>query len=368
MGCGESKQPRNGAAPAKASGNNANNARYPLLDTPEEQAARFLQLCHQPSEQKPKHGSHARRSHATTHLNPLAVELERVYHDTRVRVFEQQKEDGEAIAAKAQQEQHERVQGRHFNQVRADAPAGTGPTADAADSSSPPPPPPDAAATATDGAAADTHDDAVLPPALQQPAQKDFTLFVNDSIEQARLRNFTAFDVVEAVELFVGYVKNDLRQQQEQAQRGNASQPGSRRSSLEPKTAPTPSVPWTCRMQCTLSGDSPQAEQLLDDARRRWREEREASHLQSGAAGHHTSKRVMPASHPSGKASGGGNGAAAAPATSEPLQEQSTATGDASAKGGKGLLLIDAVFESALPGSFDRRTPWQLEIMVHFAA
>lgn len=382
MGCGESKDSKGGQNGASAGSliKNANKskapAHYPLLDTPEEQSARFLQLCNLPPEkpqelQQHQHG-HAGNA-ASHHTNLLAVELHRVYTETRQRVFKQQQEDEEATAA-----QHEKEGEAHQQQQR----MRDGPTTQAGTvNGMPTEKGATAAATKTeDGkhkASSSQEDSPILPPALQQPAQKEFSLCVNSSVEEAHRRHFTAFDVVEAVELFIGYVKHDLSAQQVNTQE-KSSNPNNDHGLLNAAggtetaaAAVTPSVPWTCYMRCTLSGDSGTAERLLAVAQQRWQEEREASHIKQS---HGVTAAAVRHSNAHNSSNGGDSKSKkvlqVAPST-EPLANNSDASvaetgGDV--KGGKCLLFIDAVFESAVPASFHRRTPWQLEIEVYFTA
>jgi hypothetical protein len=356
MGCGESKSPK--VRPVAGS--------YPLLDTPEEQSAQFLRLCSPPS--PPRRHGHSDTARTATYPNPLAVELRRVYAETRQRVFEQQREDGEAVSEKQAKEREARLMRVHGRRV---VPTGIATTAAADQSQKLDDTIGAAAVQGEERASTPLEGPSVLPPALLRPVQKDFVLYVNDSVAQAQHRHFSAYDAVAAVELFIGYVKHDLRVQQEQAYKENISRRDSSRGLLNSSTtggavggkvvvpatsstaaaaAPVPSVPWTCWMQCTLSADTPAAEALLVTARRRWTREREASHLRRT-----TSQQGRDAG---GRKKGCDGGTAA----------DSTASRHAAEGGGRGLLFIDAVFESVVPGSFDRRTPWQLEIIVYFTA
>ncbi|KPA80847.1 hypothetical protein ABB37_04270 [Leptomonas pyrrhocoris] len=139
-------------------------------------------------------------------------------------------------------------------------------------------------------------------------------------------------------------------------------------------------------MQCVLSGASSEAESMLQAARQRWGREREASHLRPAAPIRYTTQQQHDNGNSSHKTSarGGEKGekmttpctenahakttkAAALITASEPVQGRS-GSGSSSVEGGQGLLFVDAVFEGAVPDSFDRHTPWQLEIVLYFTA
>ncbi|KPI88036.1 hypothetical protein ABL78_2862 [Leptomonas seymouri] len=340
MGCGGSKNSKGAKHAVTASGSAAARAHYPPLDTPEEQSKRFLQLCN------PQQYSAETGQVPSPSPNPLAVELKRVYTETRQRVLEQKLDDEEATLLKQEHEREARrcrVHGRHFKQNSG---------------------------------------------AMRSPIQREFLAYVNDSVAQAKQRRFSAYSAVEAVELFAGYVKHDLQMEQRKALEEKGSKPGSRRGSLSPAIvttarttagvhpAATPSVGWACRMQCTISGDSSTADSLLEEARQRWVREREASRRKPASPADSRELREK---------ARGGNGkhrektkpeerAAAVTSVLEPVQRSSSSSStpaegsNINADGGQGLLFIDAVFETAVPGSFHRRTPWQLEILFYFAA